>query len=126
MLTSPSQRTSARLDGIVYRRKGGGGRSADPQKYRKDAAVLEAALASEPTNARFAYYLAQSLRHAGELEKAAAAYERRAGMGGWGAVRHAGAVVEPGFCSARRLSVDYSSGSRSKYASCPTCALDRT
>ncbi len=66
VLTSPSERTSARLDGIVYRRKSGGGRSADPEKYRKDAAVLEAALASEPTNARYAYYLAQSLRDAGE------------------------------------------------------------
>ncbi|HEY2514865.1 MAG TPA: glycosyltransferase [Polyangiaceae bacterium] len=83
VLVATEKRSQARLSGLVYQRTGGGSRSADPNKFRKDAAVLEAALEKEPTNARYAFYLAQSWRDAGELEKAAAAYEKRAGMGGW-------------------------------------------
>jgi glycosyltransferase involved in cell wall biosynthesis len=60
-----------------------GARSKDPQTYRRDIAVLEEALAREPGNARYAYYLAQSLKDSGELERALAMYERRAGMQGW-------------------------------------------
>lgn len=76
-------RTLARLDGLTYRCAHDGARSADPQKFHKDAAVLEKALEAEPDNARSAFYLAQSWRDAGEHVKAAAAYERRAAMGGW-------------------------------------------
>jgi glycosyltransferase involved in cell wall biosynthesis len=83
VLVSPEKRSTARLNGIVYQRTSGGARSADPNKFRKDAAVLEAALAAEPENARYAFYLAQSWRDAGELEKAIQVYERRAAMGGW-------------------------------------------
>jgi tetratricopeptide (TPR) repeat protein len=60
-----------------------GARSRDPQTYLKDAAILEAALAREPANARYAFYLAQSLRDAGQYERALAAFRRRAAMGGW-------------------------------------------
>jgi hypothetical protein len=60
-----------------------GARSRDPETYRKDAAILEAALAKEPGNARYAFYLAQSLRDAGEPARAREAYRRRATMGGW-------------------------------------------
>jgi glycosyltransferase involved in cell wall biosynthesis len=52
-------------------------------KYLGDAAVLEAALARHPDHPRHTYYLAQSYRDAGELEKAIEVYERRAGLGGW-------------------------------------------
>jgi glycosyltransferase involved in cell wall biosynthesis len=52
-------------------------------KYLADAAVLEAALAKEPGHPRHTYYLAQSYRDAGELEKAIELYERRATLGGW-------------------------------------------
>ena len=60
-----------------------GARSRDPETYRKDAAILEAALAKEPGNSRYAFYLAQSLRDAGEAARAREAYRRRATMGGW-------------------------------------------
>jgi len=60
-----------------------GARSRDPDTYRKDAAILEAALAREPGNARYAYYLAQSLKDAGELVRALAAFRHRATMPGW-------------------------------------------
>ena len=83
VLISREKRATARLPGLVYKRTGGGARSSDPNKFRKDAAVLEAALAAEPTNARYAFYLAQSWRDAGEPEKAIAGYGRRASMGGW-------------------------------------------
>jgi tetratricopeptide (TPR) repeat protein len=60
-----------------------GARSRDPQTYTKDAAILEAALSREPGNTRYAFYLAQSLKDAGDLPRALAAFRRRATMGGW-------------------------------------------
>jgi glycosyltransferase involved in cell wall biosynthesis len=60
-----------------------GNRSRDPLKYHKDAAVLEEALESEPDNDRYVFYLAQSYRDCGQIEKAIKAYQHRAGMGGW-------------------------------------------
>lgn len=83
VLRSPSPRSVGRLEGIVYRRLGGGARSADPGRFRKDAGVLEDALRADPGNARHAFYLAQSWRDAGELERALVAYHRRVALGGW-------------------------------------------
>lgn len=60
-----------------------GARSRDPQTYLKDVAVLESALAREPANARYAFYYAQSLKDAGLLDRALAAFRHRATMGGW-------------------------------------------
>ena len=45
--------------------------------------VLEAALALDPGNRRYVFYLAQSYRDAGEREVALVQYDRRAAMGGW-------------------------------------------
>ncbi|MFC4822444.1 tetratricopeptide repeat-containing glycosyltransferase [Dokdonella ginsengisoli] len=75
----------ARLPGLRVRSFPDGARSRRPlrDKYLDDARVLEAALAAEPDNARYAFYLAQSLRDAGENAAALAGYERRAAMGGW-------------------------------------------
>src|ERR1700722_16895613 len=70
VLVSAGTRTMGRVEGLVYERAGGGARSVSPNKYRSDAAVLEAALAAEPTSARYAFYLAQSWRDCGENEKA--------------------------------------------------------
>ena len=59
-----------------------GARSRDPQKYAKDAAVLEAELAKksgkpgESVDSRTLFYLAQSYRDAGAKEKAAALYKQ--------------------------------------------------
>jgi len=60
-----------------------GARSRDPQTYLRDVATLEAALVKEPGNARYAFYLAQSLKDAGELPRALAAFQQRATMAGW-------------------------------------------
>lgn len=60
-----------------------GARSRDPQTYAKDAALLEAALQREPANGRYAFYFAQSLKDAGQLERALAAFRHRASMPGW-------------------------------------------
>ncbi|MET0346124.1 MAG: glycosyltransferase family 2 protein [Casimicrobiaceae bacterium] len=60
-----------------------GARSRDPTTYLRDAATLEAALAKEPANARYAFYFAQSLKDAGQLERALAAFRHRATMPGW-------------------------------------------
>jgi tetratricopeptide (TPR) repeat protein len=83
VLKTPENSSRARLNGIIYKRTGGGARSVNPNKYRHDAAVLEAALAAEPGNARYAFYLAQSWRDATEYEKALLAYDHRVRMGGW-------------------------------------------
>jgi len=53
------------------------------EKFGRDAEVLKRALDSEPGNTRHAFYLAQSLRDAGQWHEAIAAYERRATMAGW-------------------------------------------
>jgi glycosyltransferase involved in cell wall biosynthesis len=60
-----------------------GARSRDPLTYKRDALVLEHALLDEPDNTRYAFYLAQSYRDAGNLEAAVRAYRRRVEMGGW-------------------------------------------
>lgn len=72
------------LVGLSVRGHFDGARNRDPvTKYRRDAEVLEAALEREPTNARYAFYLAQSYRDAELPEQAIEAYRRRAQMGGW-------------------------------------------
>jgi glycosyltransferase involved in cell wall biosynthesis len=60
-----------------------GARSRDPDTYRKDAAILETALANDPGNTRYAFYFAQSLKDGGQLARALDAYRKRATMGGW-------------------------------------------
>lgn len=74
-----------RLGGARIRRIGGGARSRIGlrEKYLRDAALLRAALADEPGNTRYAFYYAQSLYDAGDLEDALAAYQRRVDLGGW-------------------------------------------
>lgn len=60
-----------------------GARSRDPQTYFKDAALLEEALRTDPANTRNVFYLAQSLRDAGDLARSREVYRQRAVMGGW-------------------------------------------
>lgn len=74
-----------RLDALRVCSFPDGARSRRPlrDKYLDDAAVLEEALRQEPGNTRHAFYLAQSLRDAGETQRALDAYRHRATMGGW-------------------------------------------
>ena len=76
--------SEGRIEGAYYvesRRLGS--RSLAPDKYQRDAQTLEAALQTDPNNARYVFYLAQSYRDAGDQIAALAAYTRRALMGGW-------------------------------------------
>ncbi|HEX6390539.1 MAG TPA: glycosyltransferase, partial [Solirubrobacteraceae bacterium] len=75
--------TEAFLSGMRTVPHKDGARARDPETYRRDAEVLERALSEDPFDARNVFYLAQSYRDAGDLEAAAAAYRRRAEMGGW-------------------------------------------
>lgn len=67
----------------VVRTSREGARSSDPLKYEKDAEILRKELEKDPTNTRYQFYFAQSLRDAGKLEDAYQAYGVRATMGGW-------------------------------------------
>ena len=73
------------LPGLRIRVFTDGARSqlSQEEKFSRDADVLRRALEAEPDNARYAFYLAQSLRDAGQLPGSLAAYERRVAMGGW-------------------------------------------
>ncbi|MBB5927593.1 glycosyltransferase [Streptomyces echinatus] len=74
------------LEGPTLVILGGGGRGRGKsrrEKYLGDAEILRRGLTEEPDNARYVFYLAQSLRFADEPEQAIEAYDRRAGMGGW-------------------------------------------
>lgn len=65
-----------------------GSRSRDPEKYLKDARLLEADLLKKPEDHRLLFYLAQSYRDAGLLDEARRCYQRRADLGGWDQERY--------------------------------------
>lgn len=79
----PKASSNAVLKGIKDVVFTDGARSQDPQKYQKDAKLLEDALKEEPNNTRYMFYLAQSYKDAGEYENAIKNYEKRISMGGW-------------------------------------------
>lgn len=79
----PDAKTSDILKGLVDIVSTDGARSSDPLKYHKDAQMLEEALAKDPDNTRYVFYLAQSYRDAGEHEKSLQWYTKRIEMGGW-------------------------------------------
>ena len=60
-----------------------GTRSKDPNKYLKDAALLEAEHARDPTNGRTLFYLAQSYRDAGRPAEAQRYYKRHVDLSGF-------------------------------------------
>ena len=68
-----------------------GARRRDPTTYRKDAVILETALADAKTpflEARYTFYLAQSYRDCGEHARAIDLYLRRADLGFWDEERY--------------------------------------
>ncbi|MEP7043306.1 MAG: glycosyltransferase [Dokdonella sp.] len=84
-LNSPDAAAARFLPGLRIRVFSDGARSQQSlrDKFSRDADVLRRALADEPGNARYAFYLAQSLRDAGQSAEALDAYRTRAAMGGW-------------------------------------------
>ena len=75
--------TSGTLEKVFDMYTTEGARSKDPQKYLKDAQILEAALKIYPHDTRNVFYLAQSYRDAGLYALGLQYYEKRAAMGGW-------------------------------------------
>jgi glycosyltransferase involved in cell wall biosynthesis len=82
-VTCPQAITSAIIPAVRNVVRTDGARSTDPQKFQKDAKLLENALKEEPTNTRYTFYLAQSYRDAGDFEKSIEWYQKRIDMGGW-------------------------------------------
>jgi glycosyltransferase involved in cell wall biosynthesis len=83
LIIPPPSRSYGSLEKVVTMSTTEGARSQDPQKYQKDAQLLEAALKKNPSNTRNVFYLAQSYRAAGDYSSALKNYEKRAGIGGW-------------------------------------------
>lgn len=69
---------------VVARTEGARNIGISPiEKYSRDAVTLEKALQTEPENARYQFYLAQSYFDSQQWDKAENAYRKRAEMGGW-------------------------------------------
>jgi len=60
-----------------------GGRSKDPKRFERDVEALEAELKTDSTNSRTVFYLGQSNRDAGLIDKAIFYYKMRSEMDGW-------------------------------------------
>lgn len=70
--------SSAFIDGSAR----DGNRTRDPEKFLKDAQILEQALLKDPENSRYLFYLAQSYGNAKDYPSALCYYEKRAAKGG--------------------------------------------
>ncbi|WMX46572.1 glycosyltransferase [Streptomyces roseicoloratus] len=82
-LTADREHVQRNLDALVIEDHADGGSRHD--KFERDARLLSAELERDPANPRTVFYLAQTLRDTGgRAKEAAALYERRAAMGGWG------------------------------------------
>jgi glycosyltransferase involved in cell wall biosynthesis len=75
--------SSATLKEVRYVSGDGGASTYDPNKFLKNVKLLQDGLKKEPGNGRYAFYLAESYRDAGEKGKALEYYQKRVNMGGW-------------------------------------------
>lgn len=83
-LDCPAPFSSETLETARYITLDGGAAAKNPkQKFLKNVALLEEGLQKEPKNDRYAFYLAESYRDAGEKGKALECYQKRVQMGGW-------------------------------------------
>jgi glycosyltransferase involved in cell wall biosynthesis len=80
-LECPDAKSEGILENITLRCKQDGHRSKDPDKYLKDAALIEAVLLENPEDQRARFYLAQSYLSAGKYIKALSEYEKRSRCG---------------------------------------------
>lgn len=71
------------LQNVRYVSCDGGARSNGTAKFWENIFLLTEGLKKEPHNARYAFYLAESYRDAGEKGKALEWYQKRIDMGGW-------------------------------------------
>lgn len=82
-VTAADALTRETLGGVEYIYICDGARAKDPEKYKKDVKILQEALAKEPDNARYMFYLAQSYGSGGDFKNAIEHYQKRIDMGGW-------------------------------------------
>lgn len=82
-IDSPEAKSSDTLVGVSNIIKTDGDRAKDPNRFLRDAELLEKALVEEPNNTRNLFYLAQSYRDAEVLDKSIDAYRKRIQLGGW-------------------------------------------
>jgi glycosyltransferase involved in cell wall biosynthesis len=78
--------TRGRTNGFYITSTREGARSQDPEKYHKDAALLEEALRTERDEflrSRYTFYMARSYENAGDKELALKAFLKRATLGHW-------------------------------------------
>lgn len=75
--------TSETLSYVKYITCDGGASSFDPEKYTKNIRLLEQGIKEEPSNDRYAFYLAESYRCANKNGMALEWYQNRVNMGGW-------------------------------------------
>jgi len=73
----------ALLDNCFIKITNDGERSKDKNKFIKDAELLENELKNDPNNPRYLYYLAQSYRDAGNINKSIEIFEKRIKINGW-------------------------------------------
>jgi tetratricopeptide (TPR) repeat protein len=85
-IEGPPGYSTGTVTGFYIQASTEGARSADPDKYHKDAAILEQALYTEDDpflRSRYTFYLANSWKDGGQYQRALDSYVRRAEMGGW-------------------------------------------
>lgn len=75
--------SSGILESVTYISGDGGASTYDSEKFMKNVRLLTDGLKQEPTNSRYAFYLAESYRDAGDKAKALEWYQKRIDMGGW-------------------------------------------
>jgi tetratricopeptide (TPR) repeat protein len=73
--------SAEQLDSLWIEDIGDGGCKSD--KFERDIRLLTEALETEPANARYHFYLAQSYNHLGKHETALEHYKKRIDLGGW-------------------------------------------
>lgn len=78
---SPSGTRAEKLDAISLTHFADGGERAE--KFSRDISLLEAALATEPNNTRYMFYLAQSYANSGNFAQAINWYRKRIDAHGW-------------------------------------------
>lgn len=83
VLVSPTHHAIDVILGVYNHPTPDGASWSDPEKYLKHAKLLEADFARDPTNARTAFYTAQSYRDYGDKAKALEWYTKRIALGGW-------------------------------------------
>ena len=81
VLQEPNE-TKGQIEGVKTRCNVGD-RSYKPLRWKRDIEELEKALKKEPNHTRYLFYLAQSYRDSGNVDKALKYYRKRADLGGW-------------------------------------------